>query len=208
VKRTDRLHAHWNAAFESTPSDRHSWYQSHPAVSLKLIENSGVGRSDAVIDVGGGASLLVDALVEREFETLTVLDISSAALGVSQRRMGQRAERVEWVCTDVRDFHPARRYRLWHDRALFHFLTRETDRAQYRRALNEALGAGGQLILATFATDGPTRCSGMDTMQYDAARISAELGEDFHLLEQVNEHHRTPAGAEQRFSWFRLERRC
>jgi hypothetical protein len=201
------LPAHWDRAFEAKTPDQHSWYQGSPRVSLQLIRRAAPRLDEPVIDVGGGASMLVDALLNQGFQDLTVLDISSAALQISQRRLGERAERIEWNCTDVRDFHPSRRFRLWHDRALFHFLVRQADRKQYRRALLEGLDVGGQLILATFAIDGPTRCSGLDIVQYDADKISVEFGRHFQLLEQVDERHFTPAGGEQRFSWFRLQRR-
>lgn len=197
---------HWERVYaEKTPLDV-SWYQKEPAVSLRLIEHSGLAKEAAIIDVGGGASLLVDRLLDAGYSRLTVLDISARALEFARTRLGPRAHQVDWVETDIRHYRPAHSYALWHDRAVFHFLTVAEDRRRYLQTLRRALPPGGHLVLAAFAIGGPTRCSGLDIVQYDAAKLSAELGDQFRLLEQIAETHLTPAGKEQRFSYFHLTR--
>jgi SAM-dependent methyltransferase len=197
---------HWENTYRSKLPDRVSWYQAEPLLSLAMIRNAGVSPSEPLIDVGGGASVLVDRLLAAGHTDLTVLDISSSALAASRQRLGAAAERVAWVCADVLNFQPGREYALWHDRALFHFLTAAEDRARYRDSLRRGLRKGGQLVLAAFAVGGPLRCSGLDIVQYDADKLSAELGPEFTLAEQAHETHRTPAGGEQLFAWFRYQR--
>jgi trans-aconitate methyltransferase len=136
---------------------------------------------------------------------VTVLDLSSAALRRSRKRLGQRADEVCWIETDVTRFDPLRTYDLWHDRAAFHFLTKAADRRRYREVLVRSLVPGGQVILATFAPGGPRKCSGLDIVQYDAAKMEQELGPGFSLREQRQERHRTPAGGEQLFGFYRFE---
>jgi hypothetical protein len=204
--RTDQAQSHWNTAYESKPVEGHSWHQATPERSLSMIAGTGFVPAAPIIDIGGGASLLVDSLLDRGFTDLTVLDISSEALNNSRARLGHRAGQVEWICTDIRDFQPLRSYSVWHDRALFHFLTREEDRVQYRRALRSGLALGGCVLMGTFAVGGPERCSGLDIVQYDEDRLLAALGPGFELEESLQEVHRTPGGGEQRFAWFRLKR--
>jgi hypothetical protein len=204
--RTDQAQSHWNTAYQSRPAEHHSWHQSAPERSLSMIAATGFVPAAPIIDIGGGASLLVDSLLARGCTDLTVLDISSEALKNSRARLGQRAVHVEWICTDIRDFQPLRSYSVWHDRALFHFLTREEDRVQYRRALRSGLAVGGCLLMGTFAIGGPLRCSGLDIVQYDEDRLLAALGPGFELQESQQEIHRTPGGGEQPFAWFRLKR--
>lgn len=198
---------HWDNTYRTKMPDRVSWYQVEPALSLAMICNAGVSAGDPVIDVGGGASVLVDRLLAAGHTDLTVLDISASALAVSRERLGELAKRIEWVCMDVLDFLPSRQFALWHDRALFHFLTDAGDRERYVEVLHRGLRPGGHLVLAAFAVGGPTRCSGLDIVQYDAAGLSAALGPEFTLAEQAREPHVTPAGGEQLFAWFRYRRR-
>ncbi len=198
---------HWEKVYrEEDPTTGVSWYQARPAMSLQLILATGILPNQPVIDVGGGASLLVDRLLEAGFEHLSVLDISSAALEHAQKRLGPRAGAITWIHTDITLFKPARTYSLWHDRAVFHFLTSSSERSEYLRVLRSALPPGGQLILGTFAEDGPVRCSGLSVMRYDARAICAELGSEFTLLEQQRESHFTPWKTEQKFNWFRFQR--
>jgi SAM-dependent methyltransferase len=171
-------------------------------MSLRLIAGTGVSRSAPVIDVGGGASVLVDGLLEAGFTDVTVLDLSGAALASSRARLGARASSVQWTEADVtRADLPPRSFDLWHDRAVFHFLTDRADRLAYLRVLRHALRPGGHVVIATFAEDGPERCSGLPVRRYAPAQLHAELGSDFELLASEREAHVTPAGAVQRFQY-------
>jgi SAM-dependent methyltransferase len=199
---------YWESIYrKKDPTTEVSWYQAHPANSLDLIMATGISREQALIDVGGGASCLVDCLLEAGFQDLSVLDISAAALKHAQARLGRRAREVTWLHADVTAFVPPCRFSLWHDRAVFHFLTHARDRRKYVLALKKALLPGGHLILAAFAEDGPKRCSGLPVVRYDARLIRAELGSEFRLIEQRRETHVTPWQTEQRFNWFRFERK-
>lgn len=197
---------HWEQAYEARPVEEVSWYQECPTLSLELVENTGLGRDSSIIDIGGGAALLVDHLLERGYRDLTVLDLSSAALRRSRKRLGQRADEVCWIEADVTRFEPSRTYDLWHDRAAFHFLTEAADRRRYREVMVRSLAPGGQAILATFAPGGPKKCSGLPVAQYDSVKMEKELGGEFSLLEQRQERHRTPAGREQLFGFYRWQK--
>lgn len=197
---------HWEQVYRTKATNDVSWYQARPEVSLKLIEACGVGKDQAIVDVGGGASVLVDFLLGAGFTRLAVLDISGAALEHARQRLGARAGQVEWVEADVTRFDPARRFDLWHDRAVFHFLTDKADRERYVEALKRSLSAEGRVIIATFALDGPSRCSGLEVARYDARLICAELGSEFKLVEEVGDIHLTPWSTEQRFGYFRFRR--
>lgn len=199
--------AHWEAVYRDNPADEVSWFQPRPETSLRLIAASGISPQDGVIDVGAGASLLVDCLLAEGYTNLAVLDISSAALAVARQRVGARAAAVRWLEADVTELRPAERFALWHDRAVFHFLTTRDERARYVEALKTALRPDGHVIIATFALDGPAKCSGLEVARYDATGLGAELGVEFHFREQVDEAHRTPWQTEQHFSYFRFERR-
>ena len=198
--------AHWERVWAEKDETTTSWYQEYPAVSLGLIARAGIGPGDAVIDVGGGASRLVDYLLDAGYADVTVLDVSAAGLARARRRLGGRAATVRWIECDVTAFRPARRYRLWHDRAVFHFLRDAPDRARYVEALDRALAPDGQAVIATFGPDGPLKCSGLDTVRYSARELAAELGAHWALLEEQAELHRTPAGGEQRFGYCRFAR--
>jgi len=197
---------HWERVYSDKTPLEVSWYQKEPAVSLRLIEHCELGKNAAIIDVGGGASLLVDRLLAAGYQRLAVLDISSTAVAFARSRLGTRAKQVEWIEADVREFVPPRSFSLWHDRAVFHFLTAADDRKRYIAALKQALPSGGHVVLAAFAIGGPTRCSGLDIVQYDAEKLLAELGDQFELIEQAAETHLTPASKEQLFCYFRLLR--
>lgn len=198
--------AHWNRVYQTKAPDSVSWYQRHPDVSLELIAASGVAKDAGIIDVGGGASLLVDHLLNLGYSNLAVLDVSGAALDTGRTRLGVRAVEVEWFEADVTTFEPRHRYALWHDRAAFHFLTDAHDRSRYVATLRKSLKPGGTAIIATFALDGPPRCSGLDVVRYDEQSIAAELGAEFALREVRREAHITPGKAEQRFAYFRFKR--
>lgn len=193
---------HWNQIYETAAPDDVSWYQRSPATSLRLIQASGVDPSTGVIDVGGGTSALAERLLEAGYSNLTVLDISGAALAHARERMGANAAKIEWIEADITRFAPSRQFGVWHDRAVFHFLTDHSDRRSYIEAMNRTLLPGGHAIIATFALDGPEKCSGLKVVRYDAPAIAAELGDVFKLVEQVDETHHTPWDSVQRFSYF------
>lgn len=197
---------HWEQIYTRKSPQEVSWYQAEPRVSLDLIRSSGIARSAPLIDVGGGASTLVDHLLDIGYSRVAVLDISARALGLARDRLGPTADGVEWFETDITRFTPPHPFELWHDRAVFHFLTDPADRQLYLHALRRTLRPDGQLIIAAFAPGGPAQCSGLDVVHYDAPRLTAELGSEFRLEEQRSESHRTPAGKEQLFGFFRLRR--
>jgi len=197
---------HWDAVFARRRPDRVSWYQVRPALSLDLIELAGADPKAGTIDVGGGASSLVDELLARGFEDVAVLDVSGAALELTRARLGDRAARVEWLECDVTGFEPRRQWGLWHDRAVFHFLTEPADRDAYVRVLDSALRVGGSAIIAAFSLQGPERCSGLDVVRYSPQSLLAELGGDYELVESRDELHVTPSGAEQAFMYCLLQR--
>lgn len=192
---------HWDAVYAARRPTEVSWYQRDPRLSLALIEAAGVAPDDPIIDVGAGASYLVDRLLERGFADVTVLDVSELALQRVRERLGGVGARVAVVRTDVLAFEPARAYALWHDRAVFHFLTDPDDRRRYVDVLSRAVRPGGHVVIATFAPDGPPKCSGLPVERYDAEALSATLGAGFELLRAEEEAHRTPSGAVQPFQY-------
>jgi 2-polyprenyl-3-methyl-5-hydroxy-6-metoxy-1,4-benzoquinol methylase len=193
--------AHWTKVYEDKAPSDVSWYQAEPAPSLRALERLGLPPSSSLVDVGGGASTMVDALLSRGWTDVTVLDIAPSALDAARARLGSKAARVQWQVADVTDWHPTRRYDVWHDRAVFHFLTGPEQREAYRRALSAGLSPGGILVMATFALDGPERCSGLPVERYDADKLAGELGPSLKLLESWREEHSTPWGAAQAFTW-------
>lgn len=194
------LKTHWEHIYETKASNQVSWYQEHAQYSLQFIQNTGVQKSDQIIDIGGGASTLVDDLLAAGFQHISVLDISAAALQRARQRLGRRAGAVNWIETDITrmDF-PAQTYGLWHDRAVFHFLTQPADRQRYVKTVRQAVRTGGHVIIATFAPDGPDHCSGLEVMRYSPESLHDEFGEGFELKESTRETHHTPFGTEQKF---------
>ncbi len=199
--------SHWNRVYTTKAADAVSWYQGQPRTSLELIASANLPADAPIIDVGGGASALVDCLLAQGRTALSVLDICAAALANSRARLGVDASKVRWIESDVREFAPSQRYALWHDRAVFHFLTDRADRAAYLAVLRRSLEPRGHVVIATFALDGPARCSGLDVAHYDAPALHAQFGADFEMLESRRETHITPSGAEQRFTWVHLRLR-
>jgi 2-polyprenyl-3-methyl-5-hydroxy-6-metoxy-1,4-benzoquinol methylase len=198
--------AHWEKVYTSKGENEVGWFQENPAPSLDLI--AGAATASALIDVGGGASRLVDSLLEKGFRTVAVLDLSEAALAAAKARIGRRAAQVQWIVADVTVWEPQEAaYDVWHDRAAFHFLTEERDRTVYVSRLTRAVKPGGHAIIATFAPDGPDRCSGLPVVRYDAQGLGRVLGDGFELVETLRHEHRTPAGSVQRFQ-FSLFRRA
>jgi trans-aconitate methyltransferase len=176
-------HSHWENVYTSKGENEVSWFQENPSPSLELIIQAGATPNTAVVDIGGGASRLVDALVEKGFRAVTVLDLSEAALNAARARLGRNADKVRWIVADVTTWAPPQLYDIWHDRAAFHFLTEEHDRAAYLTRLREAVRPRGHAIIATFAPDGPERCSGLPVTRYDAANLGRTLGAAFELVE-------------------------
>jgi len=191
---------HWETVYSSKSTEAVSWFQPHADLSLNLIKATGVGRGAAIIDVGGGASTLVDDLVAEGYADLTVLDLSAAALKAARKRLGAEADRVCWLEADItKAALPASRYDIWHDRAVFHFLTAPADRAAYVRTVLRAVRPGGHVIVATFAEDGPLQCSGLPVMRYRADELHDQFGEAFTLIQHQKEEHHTPFGTVQQF---------
>ncbi len=194
--------AHWEKVYDKNDMRQVSWFQVDPAPSLAFIDGLSLTHDAPVIDVGGGTSALTAQLIDRGMTNLSVLDISGQALMQARMEMGEKAASVQWIEQDVTEFAAPQRYALWHDRAVFHFLITDQDQQKYRDVLRNAMQPGGYVLMATFAVEGPRRCSGLDTMQYDADLLQQVLGKDFSLLETRIEQHRTPSEAEQKFAWF------
>jgi SAM-dependent methyltransferase len=193
---------HWENVYQRQSPHEVSWYQENPVLSLRLIQGTGLEPDASIIDIGGGASTLVDRLCEAGYTDLSVLDVSATALAHSRARLANKDCQVQWYEEDVTRFKPPRQFDLWHDRAVFHFLTKETDRDNYIAALKRALKPGGHLIIMAFAVDGPNKCSGLDVAKYDPNKISTSLGQAFELEETGHEIHITPAGNQQKFAYF------
>jgi len=192
--------SHWETVYRTRRADQLSWYRPHLETSLQLIERVLPDRGGRIIDVGGGASTLVDDLLARGYRNIDVLDLSASALALDRQRLGARAAEINWLCGDVTQYPlAAASYALWHDRAVFHFLTRPEDRAAYARQATLAVRPGGYLIVAAFGPQGPTRCSGLDVVRYTPGALRAEFGAAFDLVDHLTELHETPAGAGQQF---------
>ena len=192
--------SHWEGIYRSKLPTQVSWYQPHARRSLNLIRRVSPPLDGAIIDVGGGASTLVDDLLDAGYDDLTVLDLSGAALTVARARLGTRANTVRWVEADVLHASlPKTGYSVWHDRAAFHFLTAPADRARYVAQVRQAVRVGGFVLVATFADDGPTRCSGLEVARYSPEALHAEFGTPFQLMASEREEHVTPAGIRQAF---------
>jgi SAM-dependent methyltransferase len=193
---------HWERVYSTKASTEVSWYAPHLALSLQLIEQAAADRNAAIIDIGGGAATLVDDLLDRGYRHISVLDLAATALSVAKKRLGERAGAVDWLCADVTRFPFApHRYDVWHDRAVFHFLTDQHDRAAYVRQIARAVKPGGHIIVATFGPEGPTKCSGLDVMRYGPNALHDEFGPDVRLIRHEIEIHRTPMGSTQQFTY-------
>ena len=195
----------WEGVHDSTDVDGVSWWQSVPDLSLGLVDETGIGQDQPVIDVGAGWSTLVDHLVERGFQDLTAIDLSMTALTTVRERLSETTARVTLDVADVLDFRPRRTFALWHDRAVFHFLTEQDERDDYRASLNHCLEAGGFAVVATFGPDGPLTCSGLPIVRYTHEALAAEFP-DYRLLSTSGEDHRTPWGTTQQFTAILLQR--
>ena len=197
---------HWEQVYTASSDDEVSWYQRRPETSLGLVGRTESGPDAAVLDVGGGSSRLVDALLDEGWRRVAVLDVAENALARSRARLGSRAAGVEWFVADVTSWSPPHAFDVWHDRALFHFLTDARERRAYVSALLASVAPRGHVVVGTFAPDGPEQCSGLPVVRYDAATLSAELGPSFEIVESLREEHATPAGKLQRFQFSRFVR--
>jgi hypothetical protein len=198
--------AHWNRVYETKQPDAVSWYQRSPQRSLAYITKL-TEPSQKIIDVGGGASGLVDALLDAGYERPIVLDVSAIGLEHTKKRLGSRAALVDWVIADVTKAPELPLVDLWHDRAVLHFLTEPANQAAYATLASQTVRHGGHVVVATFAPDGPEKCSGLVVHRHDGASVARLLGTDFELVEEEREVHVTPGGGQQRFSWAVLRRR-
>jgi SAM-dependent methyltransferase len=202
---TDRK-AHWENVYAAKGEAEVSWFQATPVPSLELLELVGAQPSSAIIDIGGGASRLVDCLLARGFENVTVLDLSATALASARARLGDKGDKVKWITADATQWRPPENYDVWHDRATFHFLTREEEQSAYIQRLRQALRRGGHAIIGTFAPDGPEKCSGLPVARHDAESLSAILGADFVLVDSRRHEHATPWQAVQKFQFSTFRR--
>jgi len=192
---------HWQNVYTTKGENEVSWFQENPAPSLELFSLIGATRRAAIIDIGGGASRLVDTLLAQGYEDVTVLDLSEAALAAARARLVPQGMQVEWIAADVTEWEPNKLYDVWHDRAAFHFLTNATDQTAYIDRLRQALRPGGHAIIATFALDGPEKCSGLPVARHDADSLGAVLGPAFTLVDTRRHNHLTPWNATQRFQF-------
>jgi SAM-dependent methyltransferase len=191
---------HWEKIYTEKAPDAVSWYRPHLETSLALIEQAAASCSASIIDVGGGESTLVDDLLARGYDSITVLDISQTALDTNRKRLGKTSDRVHWVVADITKIElELGVYDVWHDRAVFHFLTSPRDRLAYVRQVTRAVRPGGNVIISTFGPEGPTKCSGLEVVRYDAESLHQEFGVHFRLLDSPKEMHRTPFGTVQQF---------
>jgi 2-polyprenyl-3-methyl-5-hydroxy-6-metoxy-1,4-benzoquinol methylase len=198
--------AHWENVYKTKGEQEVSWFEESPGLSLDLIRATGVSTDASIIDIGGGASRLADALLDLGFTDVTVLDLSAHALATAKARLGACANKIDWIVTDVTAWTPPRSYDVWHDRAAFHFLTMPSDQAAYVERVRAAVKPGGHIIIGTFALDGPERCSGLPIVRHDDASIGKLLGPSFALMETHRRAHRTPWGATQNFQFSRFRR--
>jgi SAM-dependent methyltransferase len=198
--------AYWDNAYASRGDAGVSWFEDTPAVSLALIRKCASIASSSLIDIGGGSSRLVDILLREGMQEIIVLDLSPTALSLAKARLGAAAKQVEWIAADVTEWTPARTCDVWHDRATFHFLTDPDDRAAYIECLHSAVNPTGHAIIATFAPDGPERCSGLPVMRYDPAALVSAIGSSFRLVDERRHMHTTPWGSSQAFQFSVLER--
>jgi trans-aconitate methyltransferase len=198
--------AHWEAVYTTKGENEVSWFQENPSPSLELIDLAGSTPDSAIVDIGGGASRLVDGLVASRFNHLTILDVSEAALEAAKTRLGARASQVQWIVADVTKWDSTQTFDIWHDRAAFHFLIDAADRSAYVTCMKRAVKPGGHVIIGTFAPDGPEKCSGLLVNRYDATSLAKELGQGFELIDSRRHDHSTPWNSAQRFQFCTFRR--
>jgi 2-polyprenyl-3-methyl-5-hydroxy-6-metoxy-1,4-benzoquinol methylase len=198
--------SHWESVYGTKGEQEVSWFQEVPTTSLDLLGADGVSLDSAVIDIGAGASRLVDALLARGYRNVSVLDVSGAALATARARLGSQADAVHWIESDITQWTPADRYDVWHDRAVLHFLLSDDERTAYRRTLAAAVRPGGLIVIGTFDLDGPERCSGLTVQRYSGESLAQMLGDGFERIDTRGEEHATPWGSVQRFQFSRFRR--
>jgi len=198
---------HWQNVYATKGEAEVSWFQDCPAISREMIRAASPDQNAAIIDIGGGASRLVDVLLQDGYRDIAVLDLSANALDAAKKRIGTAASKVDWIVADATTWRPERRWDVWHDRAAFHFLTDPLDRAAYVERLRSAVAVGGHVIIATFAPDGPEKCSGLPVQRHDSASLSSGLGPEFELVVTRSEIHHTPWHSTQAFQFSRFRRR-
>jgi trans-aconitate methyltransferase len=198
--------AHWQNVYQTKVENAVSWFQERPDISLDLIHATGVDPHASIIDIGGGTSRLVDALISEGFGAVSVLDLSGKALATSKTRLGAQGAQIQWIVADITHWQPSQTYDVWHDRAALHFLTEPKDRAAYVERVLKAVRVGGHVIIGTFAPDGPERCSGLPVIRHDAATLGELLGPSFTLAETRRHEHHTPSGVIQKFQFSRFQR--
>lgn len=192
---------HWEDVYDKKNVDEVSWYQAHPELSLHMIKFAKLSLDDPIIDVGGGASKLVDHLIELGFRNISVLDISENALDKTRQRLGDKGKNIQWLASDILEFNPKTPYLFWHDRAVFHFLTDLKERQQYLETMKRAIFHSAYAMIATFALNGPEKCSGLPVQRYSYESLEQTLGSDYHLMTKEQETHTTPAGKQQSFTY-------
>jgi ubiquinone/menaquinone biosynthesis C-methylase UbiE len=199
---------HWDRIYKKLSPTEVGWYQVYPETSLKLIHNAGTGSNSSIIDVGGGTSMLSMHLLDQGFKKLAVLDISDKSIERAKSQLGDKAIEINWIVADVTKYSLMDQYDIWHDRAVFHFLTKAEKRKRYIKSLNQALKLNGQLIIATFSIDAPPKCSGLSVVRYSQETLKKELGDNFILAEALVEDHVTPSGIKQNFIFCRFIKRA
>jgi len=199
---------HWERVYQKHAPSEVGWYQAYPERSLKLINNTGVGTDSRIIDVGGGTSKLCEHLRHQGYKKLAVLDISRNSIEKAKSQLGEKSSRINWIEADITKYSFKEQYDVWHDRAVFHFLTKDEDRKAYVHSLNQALKLNGHLIIATFSLDAPPKCSGLSVARYSSETLQNELGENFNLVEALVEDHVTPSGVRQNFIFCRFIKRA
>ena len=208
MESSDRMHLreHWERHYSSRSEEELSWFEPAPSISLDLLLTPSLKKDSAILDVGGGSSRLVDALLDRGFANIHVLDIASPALEMSKSRLGERASLVNWIPADITQWEAETTYNAWHDRAVFHFLAADRDRRAYVAAMEKFLVPGALVVIGTFSTLGPERCSGLPVQRYSAHSLAAELGDGFRWTATRKMEHITPAGEMQHFQFSRFVR--
>ena len=190
---------HWEKVYTSKEDNEVSWYQDIPRTSIEVVKKMSNGRSDSIIDIGGGNSNLASELMNLKFLDISVLDISEASLNRTKEKLGEKAKNIDWYVSDVLGFEPPKKFDIWHDRAVFHFVTRQSDKNAYVQKIKNSLKEDGTLILATFSKEGPTKCSGLEICQYDKDSLIPLFGKDFDLVDLFKEEHTTPFNTTQNF---------
>ncbi len=191
---------HWDNVYASKQSEDLTWYQQHERISLDIIKNVAPNITSNIIDIGGGSSTLIDDLLNTGYRNLSVLDLSSEALSTSKKRLAERNSVISWIEADITKVElPKNYYDVWHDRAVFHFLTQQQDREAYVDRVNNSVKPGGYVIVATFGSDGPLKCSGLPVVRYDSKELHNEFGNGYKLIDHIEEEHLTPKGAIQKF---------